>query len=182
MPLPTAPTPAPTPTPTPTPQPTTVTISGTLTATNGGQPIGATMDFGVATATAANGAHSVTVPAGTATMTLSISGTGLIVRQTQVRAGARTVNLDAISTQGFDQTFYRELVRNALSRPAELEPLRRWTRAPSIYLRTVDDSGREIAAADGRLLDNAERVIRERVGVRVPVAGHPFNLAPVRAR
>lgn len=48
----------------------------------------------------------------------------------------------------FDLTFYRQFVHNALEGP--LQPLRRQTEAPRIYLRTIDDSG---AAIDSRTLD-----------------------------
>lgn len=44
----------------------------------------------------------------------------------------------------FSLTFYRQFVNNAYERPNQLEPLRRQTQAPRIYLRTVDDGGSPI--------------------------------------
>ena len=41
----------------------------------------------------------------------------------------------------FNMTFYRQFVHNELERPEQLQPLRRQTQAPRIYLRTVDEAG-----------------------------------------
>ena len=46
----------------------------------------------------------------------------------------------------FDLTYYRQLVHNAYDTRVGLEPLRRQTQAPRIYLRTIDDAGRSIDA------------------------------------
>jgi hypothetical protein len=47
----------------------------------------------------------------------------------------------------FDLTFYRQFVHNSLEATAgKLEPLRRQTMPPRIYLRTVDNSGAPIDA------------------------------------
>ena len=60
--------------------------------------------------------------------------------------------MSAISLSGgFDLNFYRQLVRNTDDAPDKLEPLRRWTRTRSIYLKTVDEAGELI---DGATLGN----------------------------
>jgi hypothetical protein len=46
----------------------------------------------------------------------------------------------------FDLAFYRMLVHNALEARGPLEPLRRASQPPRIYLRTVDDAGQPIDA------------------------------------
>lgn len=46
----------------------------------------------------------------------------------------------------FDLTHYRQLVHNAYETRGGLEPLRRQSQAPRIYLRTMDDAGRSIDA------------------------------------
>src|SRR5205085_2371290 len=75
-------------------------------------------------------------------------------------AGSRDLNVEAIALAGFDLAFYRQLVRNGYEQPAALQPIRRWTVNPQIYLRTVDDAG---TALDGSTLDRTEAVIRESV-------------------
>lgn len=52
-----------------------------------------------------------------------------------------------LSDPRFDRAFYQQFVRT---------PLTRWTQAPRIYLRTVDDGGRAI---DPRLLDRTAAAI-----------------------
>lgn len=57
---------------------------------------------------------------------------------------------------GFDIGFYHEFGCDTVDRPGSLQPLRRWMRAPSIYLRTVDDAG---ASIDAKTLDSTEQAI-----------------------
>lgn len=57
---------------------------------------------------------------------------------------SRVVDLDAFVLSGFDQAYFRAIARNGCEKPDALQPLRRWTRAPMIYIRTVDDTGRPI--------------------------------------
>lgn len=56
--------------------------------------------------------------------------------------------------------FYRHLVRNGLEEPGVLQPLRRWTRTPSIYLKTVDEAGQAI---DGTTLNTVETTTIEAI-------------------
>lgn len=60
----------------------------------------------------------------------------------------------------FDLAFYRQLVRNGFDAPTHLEPLRRWTTNPRVYLRIVDDAG---APIDSKTLDSTEATIRETI-------------------
>lgn len=149
---------SPSPPPPSPPQPTTHTISGTVTATNGGEPIAASLDFGVTTsASDGSGHYSVSVPVTASTLSLAISGAGLVSRRTYVSPGTRTVDLDAIRDgDGFDLTFYRRLVRNGFEAPTALEPLRRWTRSPQIHLQTT-------TLVDSKTVDLVEQLAREMI-------------------
>ena len=127
----------------------TAAVSGTVTATNGGQPLPrATITIGSASATSdAGGNYGLSVSTTAGAVPWSVSGPGAITHAGLLTAGApRTLNLDAIA-QGtaFDLGFYRELARNSLE--AAVQPLRRLTVAPRVYLRTVDTNGRAIEPA-----------------------------------
>lgn len=154
---------APAPLPPTQPPVSTVTVTGQVTATNGGQPIsGATAAMGGATATT-DGAGAFSVPLQpAAAMALALSGAAIVSRTVRVAAmNTRSVAVDAIALDGtFSLDFYRQLVRDGLESPGRLQPLRRWTINPSVYLRVVDDTG---AAIDARTLDATERAIRESV-------------------
>lgn len=58
----------------------------------------------------------------------------------------------------FNMTLYRQLVHNALN---SLRPLQRFSQAPRIYLRTIDQDGRAI---DARTLDHTARALEESAG------------------
>lgn len=74
-----------------------------------------------------------------------MSGPGLVTRAGSFSGGSsRTLDLEAFALSGFDQAYFRAIARNGFEEPNRLQPLRRWTRAPMIYLRTVDDTGRAI--------------------------------------
>lgn len=134
---------APTPvTPPVTPTPSLATITGHVTATNGGQALGGltTLLAGHASLTDGAGTFSVqTTPASSAALLLS--GSGIVPRSLNLAAlTSHDVAIGAIALGGnFDLTFYRELVRNGFE--GGNEPLRRWTVAPSLYIRTVREDG-----------------------------------------
>jgi hypothetical protein len=48
---------------------------------------------------------------------------------------------------GFDLSYYRSFVRDNTDSPGVLRTLRRWTKPPRIYLKTVDEAGQPIEAA-----------------------------------
>ena len=81
-----------------------------------------------------------------------------IPRQISVAASGRLVNLDAIANSGFDLNFYRQFVGYTPDVPYLLEPLRLWTRAPLIYLKTPDEAGQPIDAAQ---LESTSTTIQE---------------------
>jgi len=145
---PSKPTPPPTTAP-PTTTPPPVVISGTVTATNGGRPLGGvSVEAGTMSGTTdAAGQYSLTYPAGSAPGQFVLSGSGLIRRTGFLTAsGSRAIDLDAFALDGFDQAYYRAVARNGWESPSTLQPIRRWTRAPMIYIRTVDDTGKPVLA------------------------------------
>jgi len=146
--------------PIPTP-PSTFTITGHVTATNGGQPLGGvSVTMGSAAATTdASGTFATSMGLGTVRVTLASAG--ILARSvTAAVNGARELPLDAIALGGsFDPVFYRQLIRNGLE-AAGTEPLRRWTRTPQIYLKTVDEAGEPI---HGPTLDLIETTVRDAV-------------------
>jgi hypothetical protein len=138
--------PTPTP-PTPTPQPTSLEITGRVVSTIFGQPLaGVTVTLaGLNATTDSTGAFRYELPLGSpSTSTVSISGAGIVTRTSQLlTTAAREVTLDAIriGDGGFDLDYYRRLVRDDLDHRGALKSLRRWTRAPMVYLKTVDELG-----------------------------------------
>lgn len=120
-----------------TPAPSTVTLSGTVTATNGGQPLaGLTVDVaGLQTVTNGQGQFALETPTGRHQVMLS--GAAIVPRVQSVNAGP--VTLDAITyAGGFDLAFYRQLVRNGFQTPTGLEPVRRFTQHPVFDVQTDD--------------------------------------------
>lgn len=137
----------------------TVTLTGRVTATNGGQPLGGlVVNLGTKTAgTDVSGGFALSNLA-SGSQRLSLTGSTIVPRSLLVAVGsARDVALDAISLDGFDLGFYRQFVRNGLDSPAALEPLRRWTTNPSLYIKTVDEAG---APIPDRTLDMVETTAR----------------------
>jgi hypothetical protein len=59
----------------------------------------------------------------------------------------------------FNLTLYRQLVHNAFDGP--IQPLRRFSEAPRIYLRTIDEDGKAI---DPRTLDDTAKALEESAG------------------
>jgi hypothetical protein len=159
-----APPTSPGPSATPTPSSSQITITGHVTATNGGQPLAdLTVDFSGTPAgtTDSDGVFRwTTTPAGV--RILNLTGGSIVARSVAVDANrTRDLAIDAIASGGgFDFGFYRQLVRNGFEEPAVLQPLRRWTRDVSFYLRTIDENG---AAVDERTLANTERTLVESV-------------------
>lgn len=138
--------PGPSPSPNP-PAPQTFTLSGTVTATNGGRPLaGATVEVGTVSTTTDNaGKYSVILATMVQSPRFVISGGGFLTRNGFfANGGSRTVDLDAFAFDTFDHAYFRAVARNGWEDPAVLQPIRRWTRAPMIYVRTIDDTGRAI--------------------------------------
>lgn len=148
------------PSPVTPPAPTTATVSGHVTAVNGGQALGG-VSVGLGATmlmTDGAGAFSSSLPFGSVRVTLT--GAGILPRSvTAAVTSSRDLPLDAIALgSGFDPAFYRQFVRNTLDAPDRLEPLRRWTRAPNVYIQTS-------ALVDVRQIDLVESLAREMVPV-----------------
>lgn len=147
---------APTPPPVVPTTPTTITLTGRVMATNGGQPLANVLAAAgnvTATTDTAGGFSVQTLPSGS--LSLALTGSGIVPRSLYVAAGSsRSVTVDAIALAGFDLNFYRQLVRNGFEQPTSLQPLRRWTRNPNVFIQT---------GADAATLDMVEAVIRDSV-------------------
>jgi hypothetical protein len=142
-----------------------VEISGRLVATITGEPLaGATLDLGGVTSLSdQSGAFMWSFDPRGRSNRLTVSGPAIITRTLTVNTTAsREIALDAISlTTGFDLDYYRRLVRNTSDAPGTLRPIRRWTRPPLVYLKTVDEAGHPIdeftlATTEAGLLDEPE--------------------------
>jgi hypothetical protein len=145
------------------PAATTITLTGHLTATNGGQALAGVQAVVGASTSVTDGAglfRAELPPSGG--LRLALTGPAIVPRSLSVATGTtRDLAVSAIALGGtFDLTFYRALVRNGFEAPAALQPLRRWTENPNIYLRTVDDAGTSL---DAKTLDATEAVVREMV-------------------
>lgn len=174
--------PSPDPTSPAVPQTGTTAFFGRLVATVTAQPLaGITLDLGgLSTVTAADGTFRFEWPAGTrhAVAHLTMDGPGILARSLFIRTSeTREVTLDAIALDsGFDLDYYRRLVRRGLDQPDNLLPLRRWTQAPRVYLRTVDEAGASIdpltlATVSEALLSEPEAWTGGRFGIEELASG-----------
>jgi hypothetical protein len=136
-------------------------VSGQVVSLNGGGPIaGVSIDAdGVAATSDALGMFFLTTPGGPSNGRVVLTAPQILSRTVFVAASTGGLRLDAIRVDegGFDPEYYRQLVRNALDSTSGLQPIRRWTRPPSFYLRTVDDAGTPV---DPAMLDAVEADIR----------------------
>ena len=93
--------------------------------------------------TGSDGSWRVDVPPpSTERLLTKVTATGFQVRETYVtwtNSARQDVGIDLLPERApFSLPFYRELVRNRMESPASLEPVRRWTTNPNIYLRTLN--------------------------------------------
>jgi hypothetical protein len=141
----------------------TITLTGHVTAINGGQPLaGVQAVLGTSSSlTDGAGQFRAELPP-SASLRLALTGSGIVPRTLTVATTAsRDLAVSAIALgAAFDLGFYRQFVRNGFEAPARLEPLRRWTQNPNIYVRTVDDAG---IALDAATLDRTDATIRETI-------------------
>lgn len=119
-----------------------VTLTGHLIASNsGGGIVGAALRFpdGSTVTTDAAGAFRASVLAGGALRVL-VSGP-VVPREFFLGSGtSRAVSVEAFAAEGFDLDYFRQLARGTVS-TGVLQPLRRWTQNPSVYIRTVTEAG-----------------------------------------
>lgn len=130
--------------------PSSATISGTLSATNGGERL-ASVSIAASTETVttdAAGAFELHLGDTSPSVPIVIRGPSIVTRTTTLGSSARSgVALSAFRQDGaFDLAFYRAFARNGYEQPSQLQPIRRWTQAPQIYVRTVDQAGQAIDA------------------------------------
>jgi hypothetical protein len=137
-----------------------ITLTGHVTATNGGQPLGGlVVDLGTqTTGTDMSGGFALSNLAG-GSRRLSLTGSTIVPRSLLIAVESREVAVDAISLNGFDLSFYRQFVRNGLDAAGALEPLRRWTTNPNLYLKTVDEAGAPIPGPTLDMVETAARAI-----------------------
>jgi len=153
------------------PTPTEVsipTVRGVIVATNGGQPIAAvtlTARSVVATSTPAGAFELRGAPQGER---VTLTGPSIITRATWLQS-----QLVAFRAEGFDLGFYQALARNGFERADALQPIRRWTRAPRLYLKTVDEAGQPI---DQVTLDTVSAAMQSSAG---SFTGDQFGIAGI---
>jgi hypothetical protein len=130
----------------PTPPPiSSLTQTGTVTATNGGQPLsGLTVD-GPSVTTTTDGAGRYTLALQTAgPLLLTLHGPQILTR----RGLWSSPDLEAfVIGSDFDPAYFRAVAHDGADHPDRLSPLRRWTRNPQFYIRTVDDRNRPIPSS-----------------------------------
>ena len=135
--------------PLPTPPASVISeFSGSVSATNGGQRLsGISVATATGTATTDSGGAFSLKFNGTSTgnFPLTLSGAGIMTHAMWLQWPAHTgITLDAITlAPPFDMTFYRQLARGAYDHDT-ISPLSPWKENPSIYIRTVDATGRSI--------------------------------------
>lgn len=170
----------PSPTPTPTPPPTfAYAVDGRVIASGTRVPVaGASLTFAgsAPTQSAADGTFrytSDTNPALTPYL-VEASAPGHVSRSLWLNwQKERTdVQIDLLPISGpFSLDFYRQMVRNGMEEPGDLEVLRRLTRSPSIYVRTVDSRGRDVDPATiAAVTATIQTSVRQFSGDRLQVA------------
>lgn len=132
--------------PTPASAPEPAIITGHLKATATNEPLsGATIDVGGMVATTEGDGSFRLQLQQAGVLPLAIRGTGLQTRTMFVQSSTREISLDVFAFDGqFDLTFYRQFVRRGYDQPTNLLSIRRWRSAPTVYIRTIDETGNRI--------------------------------------
>lgn len=192
----TGPTPPVTSTP-PAQPPITYTVSGTVTVTNGGQPIpNATVAIGADLGSTEQGTdvsvEKTTTTDGSGRYALELTYPTRPPYQVHTRVSApgyvthggylrlrgtstlQTLDLSAIRLGGlFDVTRYRALAHNGQDSPFESYGIHHWVVPPKIHLMTVDMAGRAI---DARTLDITAAALINTAGL---LTGGRFGLGAI---
>ena len=184
---PASPSPPPVATPPPTPTPPTPPVSSELWAVAGrivsntsGAAIGGvrvTSQVGPTTTTAGDGTFrlgSETNPPFNRHL-FTLENQGYVPRELYLnwqRGLRENVTIDMIPLSApFSAPFYKQLVRNTYDDPSKMEPLRRWTTNPSVYVRNVDQNGRPIEPeVMSFVLATIPRAVTDWTGGRLSVA------------
>lgn len=128
----------------------TITVSGIVLGIPTRTPLGgvtATIEFNdQSTTTNASGVYSLTFTprSGVPTTTIRLSSPLILSQSFEVSnvSGAISTHEVVSLASPFDLGFYRKLVHNAFEGPSVA--IARFSQAPRIYLRTVDDDGRQV--------------------------------------
>jgi hypothetical protein len=129
------------------------TVSGRVVTARDMSPIaGATLTFGDAPPVTTDGAGAFTiVTTDASTRPLVISAPGFLTRETSLTGGEvrAAVEFDLIPPDpDFPLQQYLDIVRNGFERPEALEPSRRWTTNPNVYVwTTFKDTGAAVNPA-----------------------------------
>ena len=152
----------------------TQSIAGRVTdLLTGAGVAGASVVVGTAPAatTAGDGSWRVDVPsAGGDRLLTKVTAGGFQTRETYVAwtgSARQDVTIDLLPDRPpFSLPFYRELVRDGRENPSRLEPLRRWTTSPNIYLRTLNPkTGNPLTIAEvSALLQNVRDAVSQVTG------------------
>lgn len=105
---------------------------------------------------------------------VTVTAAGHVRRETWLawRRGERAnITIDLIAQKApFSLTLFRQLARGAYEYDGSLEPLRPWTRAPSFYIRTVDENGQSLSGVPGNMPSTLRSAVRQLTGGRFGVA------------
>lgn len=157
--------------------PVTTRLTGQVVATVTGEPLPDVRVrlAGLETATNSAGGFDFEWLNGESALRVLLTGPHIIDRSVIVSvASSRHTVLNAIPlAHGFDLGYYRRFVRRALDEPTTLLGLRRWTRAPRVYLRTVDEMGLPV---DAQTLQQTEQALADEV---MSWTGGQFRVAEV---
>jgi hypothetical protein len=135
---------------TPPPPPPPVILTGRVVASITGEALGglSVLLADKTTTTDADGRFRYELPPGGTYPRLTIGGPNIIQRSMSLTLlESRDLTVDVISlSSGFDLDYYRRLVRDDYDSPGLLRSLRRWTQAPRLYLKTIDEAGAPVDA------------------------------------
>jgi len=165
--------------PTPPPPPTDEwSVEGRVTTTLSGLPVSGAEVTSVTGATVsattdASGRFRLSGAAnpGASPFRVSVTSPGHVTRDVWLnwQRGARNdVSVDVIASKApFSLSFYQAFVRDAFETPDDLLSVRRWTAAPSFYVRTVDENGKAIEASIiGLITSSIRKAVRDFSGGR----------------
>ena len=120
-----------------TPVPTTVSVDASLTETATGSPVG-----------------SFQTTVSRLPALVDVDQPGFVPRSAWITSARPTIDLIRDAAP-FSLTFYRQFARGSNDRES-LQTLRRWNAPPRIYIKTVDEAGTPVPAAQ---LDSTESVL-----------------------
>jgi hypothetical protein len=127
------------------------------TSPGGTVPGRVTINLSVTNTITGGGVGAVTTEVSGLPTLLEVGEPGFVTRSAWITSARPTVDLIP-DAPPFSLDFYRQFVRGSIDHEQALQPLRRWTRPPRIYLKTADEAGTPISAAQ---LDSTEQTLLE---------------------